>query len=65
MDFTAGNGSGDVIDLRGYDAANFTALQPYMMQVGADTVIGFDPANQITLHNVTLTQLNAGDFLFY
>ncbi|MBS0473503.1 MAG: tandem-95 repeat protein [Proteobacteria bacterium] len=64
-DFSPGNGSGDVIDLHGYGVANFGALAPLMTQVGADTVIAFDPANQITLHNVDMVQLNAGDFLFH
>ncbi|HEY4940495.1 MAG TPA: hypothetical protein VII56_03630 [Rhizomicrobium sp.] len=63
-EFTPGDSSGDVIDLHGYGVANFAALQPLMSQVSGDTVIAFDPWNEITLHNVFMGQLNAGDFLF-
>ena len=34
-----------------------------MSQQGADTVIGFDPNNTITLQNITIAQLHAGDFI--
>jgi ELWxxDGT repeat protein/VCBS repeat-containing protein len=54
----------DVISLHGYGVANFAALQPLMTQVGSDTVIAFDVENHITLQNVTMAQLSAGDFLF-
>ncbi len=63
-DFTPGNASNDILDLRGYGIASFAALQPLMHQAGADTLIAFDAYNHITLHNVTLSQLNAGDFTF-
>jgi hypothetical protein len=63
-DFAPGNGSNDVISLHGYDIANFAALQPFMTQAGADTLIAFDDGNHILLQNVTMSQLNAGDFLF-
>ena len=63
-DFSPGSGSGDTIELHGYDVTSFAALQPLMSQVGADTVIQFDVENQIVLHNVTMAQLNSGDFLF-
>jgi Ca2+-binding RTX toxin-like protein len=62
-DFTPGSGSNDVVELHGYDVANFTALQALMTQSGADTIITFDPNDTITLHNVTAAQLNAGDFI--
>ncbi|HEY4941090.1 MAG TPA: M10 family metallopeptidase C-terminal domain-containing protein [Rhizomicrobium sp.] len=62
-DFTPGNSSGDVIDLHGYGVLTFTALQAFMTQSGADTVIAFDDQNHIVLHNVTMAQLNAGDFV--
>jgi Ca2+-binding RTX toxin-like protein len=64
-DFVAGDGSGDVIDLHNYGIANFAALQPFLSQVGADTLIAFDAQNHITLQNVQAAQLNAGDFLFH
>lgn len=63
-DFVAGDASGDIIDLHGYGIANFAALQPLISQVGNDTLIAFDPDNHIVLQNVTMTQLNGGDFLF-
>lgn len=63
-DFTAGDSSGDLIDLHGYGVASFAELQAFMTQSGADTLIAFDAQNHILLQNVTLAQLNAGDFLF-
>jgi len=62
-DFTPGNSSGDLIDLHGYGVTTFTALQAFMTQSGADTVIAFDDFNHIVLHNVTMAQLNAADFV--
>jgi peptidase M10/serralysin-like protein/hemolysin type calcium-binding protein len=59
-DFDVAN---DVVDLHGYGVASFAALQGLMTQSGADTVITFDPDNVITLHNVTVGQLNSGDFI--
>ena len=64
VDFSPGSASGDVLDLNGYGIASFSALQAFMSQVGADTLIAFDPQNHITLHNVQMSQLNSGDFLF-
>ena len=57
--------AGDVIDLGGYDATDFAGVHALMSQVGSDTLITFDPANVITLHNVTVSQLNGGDFVFH
>jgi len=62
-DFTAGDSSGDVIDLHDYGVLTFTALQAFMTQVGADTVIAFDDFNHIVLHNVAKVHLNAADFV--
>jgi Ca2+-binding RTX toxin-like protein len=62
-DFTAGNSSGDVIELHGYGVSTFAGLQGLMSQVGSDTLITFDPDNVVTLHNVTTGQLNSGDFV--
>ena len=53
----------DVISLHGYGMASFAALQSAMAQVGSDTVITFDSDNVITLHDVTMSQLNSGDFI--
>jgi hypothetical protein len=44
--------------------ADFASVQSHMKQVGADTVITYDPANTITLQNVQTANLHAGDFLF-
>jgi Ca2+-binding RTX toxin-like protein len=63
VDFVAGNNSGDIIELNGYGVTNFTVLQQLMVQSGADVVITFDAANQITLSNVQLAALNQGDFV--
>jgi Ca2+-binding RTX toxin-like protein len=62
-DFTPGNTSGDVIDLHGYGVTSFADLAAHMSQAGADVLIDLDAQNQIVLQHVTLTQLNAGDFL--
>jgi Ca2+-binding RTX toxin-like protein len=61
-DFAHGS---DIISLHGYGVTTFAALQPFMSQAGSDTFISFDPQNQITLHNVIMSQLTAGDFLFH
>ena len=53
-----------MIQLTGYAATDFASLQPFMSQAGSDVSINFDAGNQIMLSNVTLGQLNAGDFLF-
>ncbi len=55
--------SNDVIELHAFGIANFAALQALMTQIGADVVIAFDPSNTITLRDVTLAQLGAGDFV--
>jgi len=55
---------GEVINVQDLSVTDFADLQPMMSQQGTDTVITFDPHNDLTLHNVQMTQLNAGDFLF-
>jgi len=44
--------------------ATVAEVQAAMTQVGADVVITYDAANQITLQNVTLSLLDADDFRF-
>ncbi len=61
-DFTAGDSSGDLIELTGYGVAAFAQLQNFMSQDGSDVKIAFDSNNQITLQGVTLGQLNQNDF---
>jgi len=63
MDFTVGGSSGDLIGLTGYGVTTFAQLQNFMHQDGGDVVIEFDSNNEITLHGVTLGQLNQNDFL--
>ena len=54
----------DLIQLNMSQFANFAAVSSKAAQVGLDTVITLDAANSITLQNVSLASLNAGDFLF-
>ena len=44
--------------------ANFNAVQSDMTQVGANTVITYDPANSITLTGIKTSRLLASDFHF-
>ena len=44
--------------------ANFSAVQSDMRQVGANTVITYDPGDTITLTNVMASSLHASDFRF-
>ncbi len=64
IDFSAGNASGDLIDLHGYGIADFAALQPLMLQYGADVIISLDGADHIILRDVQLEALNSADFAF-
>jgi len=63
-EFAPGDAYGDLITLSAFGILSFAELQSYMSQVGNDTVITFDAANDITLKNVILGFLNANDFLF-
>jgi len=58
------SGSGDVIELHDYGISSFAQLQPFMTQIGADTLIALDDQNHILLQHVTLSALNSGDFIF-
>ena len=53
----------DGLDLRGFGLANFAALDPFMSQVGADTVIALNGADILTLKNINEGTLVANDFL--
>ncbi|TAY93631.1 Ig-like domain-containing protein [Rhizobium ruizarguesonis] len=44
--------------------ANFAAVQSAMAQVGGNVVITYDTNDTVTLNNVSLAKLDAGDFLF-
>ena len=60
MDFTPGQ---DHIQLDWRDFADYAAVTSHMAQVGSDTVITYDANNSITLHNVQMASLHAGDFM--
>ena len=66
QDLIAGfeGGNGDVADLRGFGLANFAALQPFISQVGADTVITLNGVDFLTLKNINSGTLVADDFQF-
>jgi Ca2+-binding RTX toxin-like protein len=63
-DFAAGASVGDMIQVDTSLFADFAAIQSHATQVGSNTVITYDAANTITLTAVTMTNLNANDFLF-
>ncbi len=63
-DFTAGAGSGDVLEFDNSLFANFEAALTEASQVGSDTVITFDANNTITLKNVVKSNLHMDDFSF-
>ena len=54
----------DRVDLRGFGLADFTALQSYLSQVGADTVITLNGADILTLKNINSGTLFFDDFFF-
>ena len=58
--FNAANGH--VVNMETFGLADFTALQPFMSQVGADVVITINPATILTMHNVNLGTLGAAQF---
>lgn len=64
-DFGAGAASGDLIRIGpGLAFDSFEEIMAVTAQVGADTIIRFDAGNSVTLQGVTMTDLQAGDFLF-
>jgi Ca2+-binding RTX toxin-like protein len=54
----------DRIELHPGMVDNWSDLRALMHQQGKDVVIAFDDSHTITLSNVSLASLNAGDFLF-
>ncbi len=63
--FEAGDSDGDLIDLRQLTAAaSFTGVMAAAAQIGVDTFIDFGGGDTLTLEDVLLDDLNAGDFLF-
>ena len=63
-DFAAGAAVADVIQVDTSLFANFADIQSHAAQVGSNTVITYDAANTITLTGVSVSSLNANDFLF-
>ncbi|MGF7149558.1 Ca2+-binding RTX toxin-like protein [Sphingomonas zeicaulis] len=64
-DFAAGAASGDVLRIGvGLPFESFEEIMAVASQSGANTVIRFDASNSVTLLNVSLASLDAGDFLF-
>lgn len=64
-DFAAGAASGDVLRIAGsLPFESFEEIIAVASQSGANTVIRFDANNSVTLLNVSLASLDAGDFLF-
>ena len=70
--FGAGSGHDIVTDFANSDQVqfdhtlfgNFAEVQAHAHQVGADVVISYDAANDLTLQGVSLSSLKASDFLF-
>ena len=56
--------NGDLVQLVGFGLANFAALQPYITQAGAETVITLNGADILTLKNINSGTLVANDFQF-
>jgi Ca2+-binding RTX toxin-like protein len=61
-DFTAGQGSEDVIDLSGFDFNDLSELA--MMQQGSELRIQLDGDDAISLLGVNIADLHADDFIF-
>ena len=56
-------GGSDVVDLRAFGLASYAQLQQYMSQAGADVAITLSGEDVLTLRNVSLDWLQAGDFM--
>ncbi len=66
MDFVAGAGGVDVVDLRSVAGIlSFADVLARASQVGAHTVIDFGVGNTLTLQNVAMANLVSGDFLYF
>jgi Ca2+-binding RTX toxin-like protein len=64
LDFALSGSSADVIQFGAGTFADFNAVKAAMQQVGSDVVITLDAGNTITIANVSVSQLQANDFLF-
>ncbi|WP_157216546.1 calcium-binding protein [Flavisphingomonas formosensis] len=63
-DFAAGDAAGDVIRISGLPFHSFDEVMASAVQSGANTVIRFDALDSLTLVNVAMDTLTAGDFVF-
>src|SRR5262245_15029936 len=66
MDFVTGGPESDLIDLTAFQSiVSLAQLFGFATESGFDTILTFSSGNTLTLHDVTLNSLVAGDFLFY
>jgi Ca2+-binding RTX toxin-like protein len=64
-DFVAGPTSGSLINLGAMPGiVNLASVLAIASQAGPNTVLTFSPGNSLTLNNVALGNLTAGDFIF-
>lgn len=65
-DFTPGAAANEVIFISGYGASldSFAEALAFATQVGADVIFDFGAGDGLTLKNVALASLDAGDFQF-
>jgi hypothetical protein len=63
MDFTAGAGTHDVLDIAAFNFADFNAVLTASTQVNDGVVIALDADDSVTLLGVQLSNLHQGDFL--
>jgi Ca2+-binding RTX toxin-like protein len=64
IDFVAGEGTDDVIDVSTDVFADFAAVLAAATQVGDDALITHDTSNSILLKNIALANLHQDDFRF-
>jgi hypothetical protein len=66
VDFTAGAGTDDVIELSGFGTSfdEFSEVFAAASQQGSNVVIDFGAGDAITLLNTTLANLHEDDFVF-
>ncbi|QIK77691.1 hypothetical protein G7077_00925 [Sphingomonas piscis] len=65
VDFQAGLGGGDVLAIDHNLARDFADLMSHAKQSGNNVLLSFTKSDVITLENVSLGALHAGDFLFF
>ena len=60
----SGNGLNDFVQFDRSIFSDFADVQAHAEQIGNDTTITVDPNRSVTLQNVALNSLSAGDFRF-